>query len=464
MLFNSVEFIFCFLPVTCLIYFYLNRLQFHELSKVWLLASSLFFYGWANPIYLLLLTTSIAVNFFCAKKTAQHHKIFVKKIYLISGLVFNIGLLLYFKYVDFFIQNFNVLAQTDFNLLHVILPLGISFYTFQQIAFLVDSYKGEVTQFSLLHYAVFVTFFPQLLSGPIVHHKVIMPQLVDPKLTKPRSDNIAKGIFLFQIGLAKKIIIADSFGKLVNRGYMHVELLDTIQAWITSFAYSVQLYFDFSGYADMAIAVGLLFNIKMTNNFFSPHKSENIQQFYRRWHITLSNFLRDYIYIPLGGNKLGTFRMQLNLFLTFFLGGLWHGANWTFAIWGALNGLGLIVHRWFQKTNLKMHASIAVLITFVFVMIMRVFFRSDNLDMAITTLQSMFGFVNNQKHFDLIVSFYDAPIRLAGVVMLFLPNSTECTEQFAIDTKHKIYLVLLIVVNLIFLNSTGKQDFLYFDF
>lgn len=464
MLFNSVEFIFCFLPVTCLIYFYLNRLKKNELSKIWLLVCSLFFYGWANPIYLLLLTISIAVNFYCAKQTAQQNKTFVKKVFLISGLVFNIGLLLYFKYVDFFIENFNALAQTNFNLLHVILPLGISFYTFQQIAFLVDSYRGEVSEFNLLHYSVFVTFFPQLLSGPIVHHKVIMPQLVDPKLALPRSDNIAKAVFLFQIGLAKKIIIADSFGKLVNRGYMNVESLDTIQAWITSFAYTVQLYFDFSGYADMAIAVGLLFNIKMTNNFFSPHKSENIQQFYRRWHITLSNFLRDYVYIPLGGNRFGTFRTQLNLFLTFFIGGLWHGANWTFAIWGALNGMGLIVHRLFQKTKIKMHAAVAVFITFVFVMIMRVFFRSDNLQMAITTLQSMLGFGQPQKQFDLIVSFYDAPIWLAGIVMLFLPNSTEVTERFAFDSKHRIYMVLLIVINLIFLNSTGKQDFLYFDF
>lgn len=464
MLFNSVEFIFYFLPIVCTVYFFLNRVKLNELSKVWLLISSLFFYSWTDPRYLVLLIISIGINYSCAFQISRIENTLNKKILLTVGLIFNLGLLLYFKYVDFFIENINFIAQTDFNLLYVILPLGISFYTFQQIAFLVDSFKGKVEHFNFLHYSVFVTFFPQLLSGPIVHHKVMIPQLTDSHLAHPKFENIAKAIFLFQIGLAKKIIVADAFGKLVNRGYLNFESLDTMQAWITAFAYSVQLYFDFSGYADMAIAVGLLFNIKMTNNFFSPHKSENIQQFYRRWHITLSNFLRDYVYIPLGGNRFGSLRTQLNLFLTFFLGGLWHGANWTFAIWGALNGLGLIVHRWFQKTNLHMSSWLAVFTTFTFVLLMRVFFRSENLQMAITTLQTMFGFRETDKHFNLIVSFYDAPIWLAGVVMLFLPNSTEVTDSFKTNSRNMIFMVLLIVINLIFLNSAGKQDFLYFDF
>jgi D-alanyl-lipoteichoic acid acyltransferase DltB (MBOAT superfamily) len=291
-----------------------------------------------------------------------------------------------------------------------------------------------------------------------------MPQLVDKTLAHPRAENIAKAIFLFQIGLSKKIIIADTFGKLVSRGYHNFESLDSVQAWITTFAYTVQLYFDFSGYADMAIALGLLFNIKITNNFWSPHKSENIQQFYRRWHITLSSFLRDYVYIPLGGNRFGEARMHLNLFLTFFLGGLWHGANWTFAIWGALNGLGLIFHRLFQKTKIQIPSILAVLITFVFVLLMRVFFRAEDLNMALVTLKTMFGFADPGHSFDLIVSAYDAPIWLAGVIMLFLPNSTEVAEKFKTNRRYLLYTVLMIIVNLVFMNSAGKQDFLYFDF
>jgi D-alanyl-lipoteichoic acid acyltransferase DltB (MBOAT superfamily) len=389
---------------------------------------------------------------------------FSKKAFLYLGLAFNLGLLLYYKYADFFIENLNAVSGSDFNLLHIILPLGISFFTFQQIAYLVDSYRGTVTDYNFLHYAVFVTFFPQLISGPIVHHKVIMPQLVDKSLAHPRAENIAKALFLFQIGLSKKIIIADTFGKLVSRGYLNFESLDTMQAWITTFAYTVQLYFDFSGYADMAIALGLLFNIKITNNFWSPHKSENIQQFYRRWHITLSSFLRDYLYIPLGGNRFGEARMHFNLFLTFFLGGLWHGANWTFAIWGALNGLGLIFHRLFQKTKIHIPSVLAVLITFVFVLLMRVFFRAEDLNMALVTLKTMFGFAAPGHSFNLIVSVYDAPIWLAGVIMLFLPNSTEVMEKFKMNRRFLLFTVLMVIVNLVFMNSAGKQDFLYFDF
>ncbi len=464
MLFNSVEFIFAFLPLTCLVYFLLNRYHFYSYSKIWLLCASLFFYGWWNPKYLVLLAVSIAVNFSCARKTALSKNANSKKAFLYLGLAFNLGLLLYYKYADFFIENLNTVSGSDFNLLHIILPLGISFFTFQQIAYLVDSYRGTVNDHNFLHYAVFVTFFPQLISGPIVHHKVIMPQLVDKTLAHPRAENIAKAIFLFQIGLSKKIIIADTFGKLVSRGYHNFESLDSVQAWITTFAYTVQLYFDFSGYADMAIALGLLFNIKITNNFWSPHKSENIQQFYRRWHITLSSFLRDYVYIPLGGNRFGEARMHLNLFLTFFLGGLWHGANWTFAIWGALNGLGLIFHRLFQKTKIQIPSILAVLITFVFVLLMRVFFRAEDLNMAFVILKTMFGFADPGHSFDLIVSAYDAPIWLAGVIMLFLPNSTEVAEKFKTNRRYLLYTVLMIIVNLVFMNSAGKQDFLYFDF
>lgn len=464
MLFNSLEFIFAFLPITLLVYFSLTRYGYYEASKVWLLVSSLFFYGWWNPKYLILIAISMLINFTLAKLVATTDQRVVKKTLFISGLIFNLGLLGYYKYADFFIENFNYVTGTDYNLLNIILPLGISFFTFQQIAYLVDSYKNQVTEFNFVHYGVFVSFFPQLIAGPIVHHKDIMPQLLDQRLAHPNAWNIAKGIFIFQMGLAKKIIIADTFGKIANAGYANFELLDLPQSWITAFAYTVQLYFDFSGYSDMAIGLGLLFNIQIPNNFFSPHKSESIQQFYRRWHITLSSFLRDYLYIPLGGNKSSEWRTHINLFITFLLGGLWHGANWTFVIWGALNGIALIIHRLYQKTKIGMPYIMAVAITFLFVMLVRVFFRADSFSVAFEVLRTMLGLRQPDGNFVLIGSIYDAPYWIAGVILLFMPNSTQIAEKFNTNMRFALMTIALVLLNLTFMNSAVKQDFLYFDF
>jgi D-alanyl-lipoteichoic acid acyltransferase DltB (MBOAT superfamily) len=406
----------------------------------------------------------MVVNFWVAKAITKQAIESTRKRLLILGLIFNVGLLAYYKYADFFIDNFNYTFSTNYNLLHIILPLGISFYTFQQIAFLVDSYKGLVKEYDFVYYAAFVTFFPQLISGPISHHKELMPQMLDRANATINMGNIAKGIFVFNMGLAKKIIIADTFGKVANNGYANFEMLNLPESWITSFAYSVQLYFDFSGYSDMAIGLGLLFNIIIPVNFRSPHKSESIQQFYRRWHITLSSFMRSYIYIPLGGNKSGEYRTNINLLLTFVIGGLWHGANWTFVIWGALNGIALVVHRLFQKTKIAMNHYIAVGITFLFVMIVRIFFRANKFDVAIEVLKTMFGFKEPVGRFTLIGSYYDLPIWIAGVVLLFMPNTGEISERFRPEKKYVAFLVLMILLNLLFMNSAAKQDFLYFDF
>ncbi|HEY8934062.1 MAG TPA: MBOAT family O-acyltransferase [Cyclobacteriaceae bacterium] len=464
MLFNSVEFIFIFLPITLAGYFFLTHRHYYRESKIWLFLASLFFYGWWNPKYLVLILTSIIVNFLTARSIARADKQRIKKSILIPGILFNIGLLVYYKYANFFISNFNFALQTDFNLLNIILPLGISFYTFQQIAFLVDSYKGMVKEFDFVYYGAFVTFFPQLISGPISHHKELMPQMLDESKAHINMMNIVKGIFVFNMGLAKKIIIADTFGKIANVGYSNVELLSLPQSWVTSFAYTVQLYFDFSGYSDMAIGLGLLFNINIPVNFRSPHKSESIQQFYRRWHITLSNFMRNYIYIPLGGNQSSEFRTNVNLLLTFLIGGLWHGANWTFVIWGALNGLALVAHRLFQKTKINLNHYLAVGITFLFVMIVRIFFRANEFTTAVEVLKTMFGFKSPSGSFPLVSTYFDAPIWLAGIILLFLPNSGELTEKFKTNYRFATVIILLILVNMVFMNSVAKQDFLYFDF
>jgi D-alanyl-lipoteichoic acid acyltransferase DltB (MBOAT superfamily) len=274
--------------------------------------------------------------------------------------------------------------------MNLALPLAISFYTFQQIAYLVDSYRNETKSYNFLNYAVFVTFFPQLIAGPIVHHAEMMPQFANLKNKIKNYYNIALGLFIFSIGLFKKVIIADTFAVYATQGFDVAEKLNMLEAWITSLSYTFQLYFDFSGYTDMAIGVALLFNIKLPMNFFSPYKAKNIQDFWKRWHITLSRFLKDYIYIPLGGNRKTSIRTYTNLFTTFVLGGIWHGAGWTFVFWGILHGLALVVHRLWKKLGFKMNVVLAWFITFNFINIAWVFFRAVNFESAIKVLKGMF--------------------------------------------------------------------------
>ncbi len=303
----------------------------------------------------------------------------------------NLALLGYFKYSDFFIENFNLVFDSSVGLLHLTLPLAISFFTFQQIAYLVDSYRQEVKELDFLNYAVFVTFFPQLIAGPIVHHKEMMPQFKNQRAKIINPQNIATGLFIFSVGLFKKVIIADTFASWASKGFDATPVLTFFEAWATSLSYTFQLYFDFSGYTDMAIGIALMFNIRLPINFNSPYKALNIQDFWRRWHITLSRFLKDYIYIPLGGNRKGNFRTYNNLFLTFVLGGIWHGAGWTFLFWGVLHGGALVIHRLWGLLHFQMKTWIAWFLTFNFINISWVFFRAKEWDDAIKVLSGMVG-------------------------------------------------------------------------
>lgn len=309
MLFNSYEFIFLFLPVMFFGYFYLTSKRLIIGSKAWLVGGSLFFYGWWNVLYLPLILVSMLVNYAIGtslpkieKEGGKHPS---KRSLLTVGIIFNVGLLGYFKYTDFLLENFNGIFGSDVPLPHIVLPLAISFFTFQQIAYLVDSYRNETKEYDLLNYALFVTFFPQLIAGPIVHHKEMMPQFSSKWNLVKNYRNIALGLFIFSIGLFKKVVIADTFAKWATQGFDQAPTLNFFEAWATSLSYTFQLYFDFSGYTDMAIGAALLFNIKLPINFNSPYKARNIQDFWRRWHITLSRFLRDYVYVPLGGQPIG---------------------------------------------------------------------------------------------------------------------------------------------------------------
>ena len=486
MLFNSYIFIFIFLPVTFFIYFYLNKIRLTEASKAFLVLASLFFYSWWNIVYLPLILVSMLFNYTIGKELAQDRKIakgVSGKTLLTIGIIANLALLGYFKYADFFLTNVNRVLSTDVPLLHLALPLAISFYTFQQIAYLVDSYRKETKEYDFLNYAVFVTFFPQLIAGPIVHHAEMMPQFAKVKNKVKNYNYIALGLFIFSIGLFKKVIIADSFAIWATQGFDVSTTLNMLEAWVTSLSYTFQLYFDFSGYTDMAIGIALLFNIKLPTNFNSPYKATSIQDFWRRWHITLSRFLKDYIYIPLGGNRKSEIRTYTNLFTTFLLGGIWHGAGWTFVLWGALHGIALVINRFWQKLGFRMHTLLAWFITFNFLNVAWVFFRATSFDSAMKVLRGMVDIQSLQYMVHMDVSktrfFYTnyfmtsttaviIMLTLALIMVLTFKNSNQLQNKLMKKNSIPLYWVVLTIlmlgVSLLTTVSSSESEFLYFNF
>lgn len=400
MLFSSITYIFLFLPICFFIYFLLNKLHFTGASKLWLCIASLFFYGYWEVKYLPVLLFSIVLNFsFGNLVSPDKYKINVhgRKLLLTLGVFINILILAYYKYSNFFIDNVNLLFHIEKSINTILLPLGISFFTFTQIAFLIDSFKGKVKEFNFINYSLFVTFFPHLIAGPILHHAEMMPQFSNSNNNKINYSNVLSGIIIFAIGLIKKIIIADGFAVFANEGFSNGFIHDFYSAWTTSISYTFQLYFDFSGYCDMAVGSALLFNIKLPINFNSPYKATDIQDFWRRWHITLGRYLRDYIYIPLGGNRVSKLRNYFNLFITFAIAGLWHGASWMFILWGALHGAALIIHRIWDKFGIKLFKPLSWFITFMFINSSWVFFRSENINQALEILSKMLSFSEAKK-------------------------------------------------------------------
>ncbi len=396
MLFNSFHFIFMFLPIVLAGYHILGQTNKHILVAGWLVSASLFFYGFWNPAYLVLISCSILVNFFIGRALIKHR---LKSI-LVTGICFNLALIGYFKYANFFADTLNQAALTSISLDPIILPLAISFFTFQQIAFLVDTYRNEAKNYGLLDYSLFVTFFPQLIAGPIVHHKEMMPQFTKNIFNGVKIENLAVGITIFIFGLFKKVCIADTMAGYASPVFTAAEAgvtLTIFEAWGAALAYTFQLYFDFSGYSDMAIGIARMFGIILPINFFSPYKASSIIAFWRRWHITLSRFLRDYIYFPLGGSRKTTPRKHVNIILTMLLGGLWHGAGWTFVLWGLLHGVYLSInHGWNQfvhkrQTNPLPLKLCYIILTFTAVVVAWVLFRAESLDGAIVMYHAMVG-------------------------------------------------------------------------
>lgn len=449
MLFNSYIFIFGFLPVTFFLYHsFLNKGRIRQALFI-LTAASLCYYGWWNPKNLLLIGGLMAFVYSIAKGILfyQNKKSPMKKCLLILGIAGNIAALGYFKYTNFIVDNINVFLTHDITIAKIILPIGISFFTFQKIALLVDVYYGKVSKLNFLDYALFVTFFPQLIAGPIVHHSEVMPQF--SRLKKINWNTAAVALTIFFIGLAKKVILADTASRYSSPYFQaaaHGTHLNFLTSWSAVLSYTVQIYFDFSAYSDMAIGLGLLFGIRLPINFNSPYKALGIIDFWRRWHMTLSRFLRDYVYFSLGGNRKGPVLRYVNLLLTMLIGGIWHGAGWTFLIWGALHGTYLMInHGWRTlierlnihgiSQNLFSHF-LSRAVTFFAVVLGWVFFRAENMSSAFDILKSMsggYGFNMSQASSESQIGLGIAFSFL--LIAWFMPNTQQITGYLAPDEK-----------------------------
>lgn len=495
MLFNSFEFIFIFLPIVVWVYFFLNKRKLVILSKYWLTLSSLFFYSWWNIYYLPLLLLSIFINYGLGRALTKKYSTTKRKIILSLGILVNVVLLGYYKYADFFIENINTLFRANITFLNLALPLAISFFTFQQIAYLVDTYRNEIENYSFNDYCLFVTFFPQLIAGPIVHHKEVMPQFNNLRKKVINYKNFTIGAFLFSIGLFKKVMLADSFSQWATQGFDVLERLSFIEAWIVSLSYTFQLYFDFSGYMDMACGAALMFNITLPINFNSPYKASNIQEVWSKWHMTLGRFLYKYIYTPLnrfilrrvfkplGLTKHVMFRTNTSLILLYLISGIWHGAGWTFVIWGLIHGIATVTHRIWKSSNKRMNKLVAWFITFNFINFSMVFFRANSFEDVSKILKGMIGIegiVFPSLLYKLFPFLRDWDMLIVGelslsdglsamkfliigfILILCFKNSTQLKDKFKTNWFYFLFTLILFLISI--LHLTRESEFIYFNF
>ena len=479
MLFNSYYFLLVFFPVVFIGYWFFIRLKCFEAAKILLVSGSIYFYGFFKPGYVPIFVISILINYCLCRKIQTAKSETVRRWVTALGCVMNLGVLGYFKYTGFLFENLNLLFDWQFAIPNIVLPLGISFYTFQQLSFLIDCYRGDRTTYSLTDYALFVTFFPQLIAGPIVLPSEMLPQFADPARKAINWQNMNQGLFLLACGLAKKCFIADSLAFIVTQGFDTGTQLTFAEGWIVSLAFTFQLYFDFSGYCDMASGIARMFNIDLPLNFDSPYRATDFQSFWRRWHMTLGRFMMNYLYIPLGGNRKGTVRTLLNLLIVFLVSGLWHGAGWLFLIWGGLHGSGILIHRLWRHVmekkfnGWKLPKIPSILLTFFFVNIFWIFFRATTLRRAWDIVKSMFDFAHIagfSKEFRRVMGSFDISRDLlftifaaAAVIVFLLPNSAKWQRFFE---KHPC-LRIITTAGFFFIGFiciSRKSPFLYFNF
>lgn len=410
MLFNSYYFVLYFLPVVLFLYYFVHHIGnktgnaiWHRMA-LWVLAvASFVFYAYDNVYYLALLAGSIIVNWLISQLIIKREK--NGKVILTIGIIIDIAVIFYFKYYDFFISNINVVFKSDFTLKNIILPLGISFFTFQQISYLVDTYKGETKDYKFDEYVAFVSFFPQLVAGPIVLHGELISQYRDSNKWKISADSFAKGFYQFAMGLFKKVIIADKFGQVVTWGWLDINARTSMDMILIMLFYTFQLYFDFSGYCDMAMGIASMFGLELPVNFNSPYKAISINDFWKRWHMTLTRFLTNYIYIPLGGNRKGKIRTYINILIVFLVSGIWHGANWTFILWGMLHGILQVINRIFKKIWDKVPKAIAWFITFVIVNFLWVMFFAGSVSEGFFVWKKILSFESMNISADIPILF-----------------------------------------------------------
>lgn len=495
MLFNSYIFIFVFLPLCLAGYYLLNHFKKYTAAKGFLCVMSLWFYGYFNSYYLLIITASILINFLIYLALWDRKEQTKRKILLYAAMLFNLGLLFYFKYYDFFIANMNGVFHTDFVLKNIVLPLGISFFTFQQISFILDAYHDRAAQerYRFLDYAVYVTFFPQLIAGPIVTHDELIPQFLDTKKKVFCWEDFSAGIYAFILGLGKKVLIADNLGNAVNWGYDNLDVLAAQDAVIVMLAYTFQIYFDFSGYCDMAMGIAKMFRITLPLNFNSPYKACTITDFWKRWHMTLTRFFTKYLYIPLGGNRGGTVKTCRNIFLVYLVSGLWHGANWTFVLWGVLHGSFCILTRLGRNVVSRIPKAVNWVITFVFLNITWAVFRAESVAESWMLIEKIlhpdFGSLQiNSALYDffrpLEIKFLINGLGACGIQIpsamwvqylwilviigavlwgvLRTRNVWEKTERF--QPTWKTAILLSVVLSWSVMSFSGLSTFLYFNF
>lgn len=482
MIFSTYQFILVFLPIVFAGYFILHSLKWHQMAKIWLILASFYFYAQGSPDFFPFFLGSVIGNYLVGTTLGgiQGDKYKMeRKMLLLVGVLGNVGLLGYYKYTDFFISNYNFITGNDVALKRIILPIGISFFTFQLIAFLVDSYRGETQEYDVLNYLLFITFFPQLIVGPIIHHKEVVPQFADEKNQRIIFENVAKGMFIFSIGCAKKMLLADPLTTDAQLFFNHLpEIMMNgpikfLSSWFYSLEYTVSYYFDLSGYADMAIGLGWMFNIRIPQNFNSPYKAKDFQDYWARWHITLSRFLGAYIFrsVYKRGNKYRNYYVAT--MVTFFVSGFWHGAGWTFVVWGLINGILVCIGSYRNKHKKKTPLWLGVPLTFILAILVRVLFVSNTFMDAWNVYKGMFNFaslgagLSEAAHtvWTFIVNHQTMGLTcLIGLfICWFMPTTKDISDKFT--TKKWYYLVYAAILLAICIFKMDKVvQFLYFQF
>ena len=510
MLFNSYLFIFIFLPIVLIVWFSLNKIKQYKLAEVFLIGMSLWFYAYFNFSYLFIIVGSCLFNFFISfiinkLENKEKHACHLKddeikeheniknnrsswiKVLGIIGIVVNIGILFYYKYYDFFIENINFIFQKDFNLKHILLPLGISFFTFQQLSYVIDRMKGTAPHYGVIDYMSFVTFFPQLIAGPIVLHSELIPQFRDVEKRKFNVDNFTDGCVQAILGLGKKVLLADTLALVVNEAYFNRYYFTTWSTIVFILAYAFELYFDFSGYCDIAMGIGKMFNYDIPRNFNYPYRSTSMKEFWNRWHITLGRFFVTYVYIPLGGSRKGTKRKMLNYMIVFLLSGLWHGYSWNYVLWGVLNGLGVIFNNLNLFKPLK-NRFVSWLCTFGYFLFTLLFFRCETMNDVGIVLKGLCNPIGVKYIVDM-AQYMDIPelyvfkralemtapqmirglyfaafviIMVVCVILLRGKNAEDIVKEGNYTTKKAIGISIIFIWSVISLS--GVSTFLYFNF